>query len=278
MKIEIKDLNVKVGDFQLKDINLSIEKATIYGLVGRNGSGKTTLMKTICDFIKPVSGRILFDGKEMNENIVEIKKHMQIVFDELYMNDYLIVKKLIKVYQNLEYDFSESSFRKYLSEFGLAEKQLIKNFSKGETQKLLVGLALSLNPTLLILDEPTSGLDPISRNEILDIIKDYVIERDASVIISTHITSDLEKIVDYVAIIDNGKIILDERRDLLDDKYRLVSLDKEDNLVDKLIGKTEKINGYQGLIESQYLVDNNIGVIASIEDILNYLTKERTYD
>lgn len=273
MKLEIKDLNVYLGDFQLKDINMTIPLGSICGLVGRNGAGKTTLIRTVANNYKKDSGQILYNDKRMEEDEEEIKKKLQVVFDEPHINKFFKFKKTIKLFNRSPYDFNQEEFEGYLEKFEVDYKGDLRKLSKGQIQKFQIALALSLKPSLLILDEATAGLDPISRDDVLDALRDFVADGQASVLISTHITSDLEKLVDKIVMIDRGEIILDRPRDLLDEAYRFVRLAEDSLYLNDLIGPRKTSIGYEGLIKAETL-NEDIGQVASIEDIFSHLASK----
>ena len=220
MILDVKDLSKKYKDFELKNINITINDGSIMGFVGANGAGKSTTIKLILDLIKKDSGEVLFDGKKLNKNI---KNDIGIVFDECYyhndMNCIGIDKLLEKVYKNWDSDL----FFKYLELFEVSKEKEIEKFSKGMKMKLNIATALSHNAKLLILDEATTGLDPIVRNKILDIFSDFVSNKKNSILISSHIISDLERLCDKITYIDNGELLFSSDRKELLNKYSCIT-------------------------------------------------------
>lgn len=208
--LEIKNLNKKYDKFALKDINFNLEEGMIMGLVGRNGAGKTTIIKSIMDLIKIDSGEIKVFGKPLTK---ESKEDIGIVFDDGFFSEQYNAKQIGNILKYIYKNWDEKKYNNYLAKMDLPEDKIIKNFSRGMQMKLSFAIAISHNPKLLILDEPTSGLDPVFRNEILDMFMDFIQDERCSILVSSHITTDLEKIADYITFIDNGEIIFSKEKD-----------------------------------------------------------------
>lgn len=218
--LSLKDVNVRVNEnFQLKDISWNIPKGTICGLIGKNGAGKTTLIHTIMNLLDRRSGTILYDNMLYWENELEIKKMINCVFDDFLINKNMRIEKYVKslqaVYENFDYEF----YKKYMELFELKKDSKIKNNSLGMQKKLNILLTMACRPKILILDEPTSSLDPISRAMILDMLLEYMQDEENTVIFSTHITSDLDKIADYITLIEDGSIIFTKEKNDLIEEY-----------------------------------------------------------
>lgn len=218
--LSLKDVNVRVNEnFQLKDISWNIPKGTICGLIGKNGAGKTTLIHTIMNLLDRRSGTILYDNMLYWENELEIKKMINCVFDDFLINKNMRIEKYVKslqaVYENFDYEF----YKKYMELFELKKDSKIKNNSLGMQKKLNILLTMACRPKILILDEPTSSLDPISRAMILDMLLEYMQDEENTVIFSTHITSDLDKIADYITLIEDGNIIFTKEKNELIEEY-----------------------------------------------------------
>lgn len=218
--LSLKDVNVRVNEnFQLKDISWNIPKGTICGLIGKNGAGKTTLIHTIMNLLDRRSGTILYDNMLYWENELEIKKMINCVFDDFLINKNMRIEKYVKslqaVYENFDYEF----YKKYMELFELKKDSKIKNNSLGMQKKLNILLTMACRPKILILDEPTSSLDPISRAMILDMLLEYMQDEENTVIFSTHITSDLDKIADYITLIEDGSIIFTKEKNELIEEY-----------------------------------------------------------
>ena len=215
--LEIKDLNKNFDNKKiLKDINLSITEGKIIGLLGKNGAGKTTLIKLINDLLTPTTGKILVKGKEIG---VESKKVISYLPERTYLNKQMKVSEIIDYFKDFYDDFSEKKEKKLLKDLDLDINTKISKMSKGMQEKLQLVLVMSRNADLYILDEPLGGVDPATREYILDTILSNFNEK-ASIIISTHLISDIERILDEVIFIDKGKIILQSDADKLRNKEK----------------------------------------------------------
>ena len=212
----------KKSDFRLNDISFSLPGGAIMGLVGENGSGKTTTIGCILNTLIKESGTVKIFGKEMDDKSADIRDGIGVVFDANNFSDDLTATKISSVMRRIYSDWDDDSFCEYLSKFELPAKQKIKSFSRGMAMKLGIAAALSHRPKLLILDEATSGLDPIVREEILGIFLDFVCDDDHSILFSSHITADLEKIADYITFIHNGSMIFSEKKDELIYNYGMI--------------------------------------------------------
>lgn len=220
--ITIKHLNKSYKDFALKDVSLILPKGTVMGFVGQNGSGKTTTIKSILNLIPADSGEISVFNLNTNEHSVRIKEDIGIVFDELALPDVLNCKMVNNIMKNIYKNWDESVFFQYVEAFSLPADKIFKKFSRGMQMKVQMAVALSHNAKLLILDEATAGLDPIARNELLDILLEYMEDEEHSILMSSHITSDLERVADYVTFIDNGTILLSDEKYSITDNHMIV--------------------------------------------------------
>lgn len=224
--IEIRNLVKSYSDkFTLGEINLDIPSGIIIGLIGENGAGKTTLIKSILNIIRLDKGNIKIFEKDIKINESEIKENIGVVLDNMFFPELLMPKDINSIMKDVYKNWDEQLFNKYLSEFKLKNNQSIKSMSKGMRKKLEIATALSHHPKLLILDEPTSGLDPVVRNEVLDIFLDFIQDEEHTILLSTHITSDLEHIADKIIFINQGKVVLDQSRDDLLDNYGILKCD-----------------------------------------------------
>ena len=220
--INVKGLTKNYPNFSINNINLVVPKGYIVGLIGENGAGKSTTIKSILNLINKDSGSIEVFGLDHSKYELEIKQRIGIVFDESHFPDQLKAKDINTMMKNIYQNWDTPLFNQYLKQFKLPENQIIKEFSRGMKMKLSLATALAHHPKLLILDEPTSGLDPIVRNEILDIFLDFIQDEEHSILISSHITSDLEKIADYITFIHEGNIIFSESKDALLNDYVII--------------------------------------------------------
>ena len=196
------------SNFILDKLSFSLPYGSILGFVGENGAGKTTTIGCILNTVRKDSGMVKLFGKEMRDTDTDIREKIGVVYDGDNFPGFWTAKQLSQVMKGIYTQWDNALFQKYLENFHLPVKQKIKNYSRGMTMKLAIAVALSHHPQLLILDEATSGLDPIMRDEMLDVFLEFVQEESHSILLSSHITSDLEKVADYITFIHNGKLIL----------------------------------------------------------------------
>lgn len=211
--VEINGLTKKYDGFTLDNVTFSVPKGSIMGFIGQNGAGKTTTIKALLNIIEKDGGTIKMLGMDSVENEIEIKENLAVVFDELPLHDVLNVRNINIIMRDVYRNWDEKTYFAYAERFGLPLKKKIGQFSKGMKMKLQIAVALSHNARLLVMDEATTGLDPVVRNEILDIFLEYLQDENNSILMSSHITSDLEKIADSVTFIDRGKILLTGYKD-----------------------------------------------------------------
>ena len=203
-------------NFALDNVSFSIPYGSIMGFVGENGAGKTTTISCILNTITKDSGTIKLFGKELSDADTELREKIGVVYDGDNFPSYWTAEQLSRVMQGLYTKWDNALFQKYLDDFKLLPKQKIRHYSRGMAMKLAIAAALSHHPQLLILDEATSGLDPIMRDEMLDIFLEFVQEEDHSILLSSHITSDLDKVADYITFIHDGRLIMTaSKNDLL---------------------------------------------------------------
>lgn len=272
--IEMKNLNSKIGDFTLKDINMLIPQGSILGLVGKNGSGKTTLLNTICGTYLQTSGDLKVNGFTYEENEEELRKSFAMVYDVLDLNPYVKVKFLQKLYSDSNEDFDNEMFVELCEKYELGPNYRIQKLSFGMKKKLMMILALSSKPNVLLLDEPLIGIDPIQKKEFIGLIQDFMDDLNNSVIISSHQVEDIERISDYVAFIDDGKIVLFSDKESLLDKYVSVKLNDNDKAVSKIINPTYTSFGVEGIMDKKEAESNKIEYQrTSIEQIFVHMCK-----
>jgi len=249
--LEIKNLSKKYEEFELKDINLSLQKGMIMGLIGENGAGKSTTIKAILNLINTDNGEVKIFGKSNKEK--EIKEDIGVVLDDSFLSEYLNPNDINKIMKSIYKNWDEKIYFNYVEKFKLPKDKISKEYSSGMKMKLKIAVALSHNPKLLILDEPTSGLDPIARNEILDIFQEFIQDENKSIFVSSHITSDLEHIADYITFINNGEKIFTKTRDELLESYGIVRCSEEDF---KKIDKQDFIKYKKNRYEYDILIEN----------------------
>ena len=224
--IEIRELTKKYDGFTLDSVSFNVPKGSIMGFIGQNGAGKTTTIRALLNIIKADSGEIKLLGLDHLKNEYEVKERIAVVFDELPFHDSFTGTALSKMFSGLYGCWDEKRFFELCDRFGLPVKKKLKKFSKGMKMKMQIATALSHNAELLIMDEATTGLDPVVRNEILDMFREYLMEGDRSILMSSHITSDLEKIADCVTFIDRGKILLTGYKDDILDSHGVIKCTK----------------------------------------------------
>ena len=217
--IEIKGLCKSYGDFSLNNIDLTLPGGSILGLIGENGAGKTTTIKCILNLIRRDAGEITVLGHDNIREEKLAKQDIGLVLDECFFHDTLRPLDVGKILAPAYRQWDQKLFRDYLGKFGLPEKKLIKEFSRGMKMKLSLSAALAHRPKLLILDEATAGLDPVIRDEILDEFLGFIQDEDHAILMSSHITSDLEKVADYIAYIHQGEVVLSDAKDAILDSY-----------------------------------------------------------
>lgn len=221
--LEIHNLSKDYGDFVLDRVSLSLPRGVIMGLIGENGAGKSTTINCILNEIQKDSGEILIFGKDHISDEMEIKRKIGVVFDENHFPDIFTPMEIGKYMSGIYSDWEWVTYRQFLEKFELPKDKKIKDFSKGMKVKIAFTVALSHKAELLILDEATSGLDPIIRDDVLDMLIDFVQDENHSVLVSSHITSDLEKVADYITFLHKGQVIFSHEKDDLVDNYGIVN-------------------------------------------------------
>jgi len=206
--IEIRDLTVKYDGFTLDRINFDVAKGSIMGFIGQNGAGKTTTIKALLNIIKRDAGTIRMLGLDNIKDELDIKENISTVFDNIPFQEQLSAANLNTILKEVYKEWSSETFKKYLDRLSLPSRKKISTFSKGMKMKLQIAVALSHNAKLLIMDEATTGLDPVVRNECLDMFLEYLQDESHSILMSSHITTDLEKVADSVTFINKGKLLL----------------------------------------------------------------------
>lgn len=281
--LEVRNLTKQYADFTLDHVSFSIPKGTIMGLIGENGAGKSTTINAILDLIHKDDGTVTFWGQELS-SAKQLKEDIGVVFDGINFYETLTAAKVGKISQTAYKQWDDRLYREYLNRFQLPTDKEIKTFSKGMKMKLCIAVALSHRPKLLILDEATSGLDPVMRDDILDVFLEFVQDEEHSIMISSHITTDLEKVADTITFIHQGKVLFCKAKDELlyhygiircgaavfdeIDKSEILAYRKEDYQWNVLVADKEKARRrYKNAV-----VDD-----AAIDDImLLYVKGERT--
>jgi ABC-2 type transport system ATP-binding protein len=262
---------------------MSLEKGTLTGFIGPNGSGKTTTIKCILNIIKPDDGKISVLGMDSITNELEIKSKLGIVLDDGHFYEDLTLGKMKSLIAPMYPTWNNNSYQTYMKKFELLECKKIKDLSRGMRMKYALVLALSHGAEIFILDEPTSGLDPLVRSELIEILKDIVFEDNKTVLMSTHITSDLDKIADYLFFLYDGKIILQGQKDEIKDQHAIVKGNTEllqPDYENFFVGLNKSAYGFEGLTDNKaalkkVLTDKVVYEVPSIEDIMLYYTRRK---
>ena len=226
--IELKGIVKHYGDFRLDKVSFSVPQGCVCGFIGQNGAGKTTTIQIMLDSIKRDEGEVFLFGESIDGKSEILKQDIGVVFDEMGFHDFLTGKDINIIMKNIYRDWDEELFFDYMKRFSLPIKKKCGSFSRGMRMKLQIATALSHHANLLIMDEPTSGLDPIVRSEMLQIFREYVVEEDHTILLSSHITSDLEKIADMVVFINGGKILLSGYKDEILQSHGIVKCKKDE--------------------------------------------------
>ncbi len=252
--LEVKNLCKRYKGFELQNVNITLPKGMIMGFIGENGAGKTTTIKAILDIIKDYTGEIKVFGLDNRKDDKKIKENIGAVLDDMFFPEILTPNDINSIMKYIYKNWDSELYFKYLTDFALPNNKAIKTLSKGMRKKLEIATAISHHPKLLILDEPTAGLDPIARNEVIDIFQNFIQNEECSILLSSHITTDLEHIADYITFINNGNIILSKTREELLEDYGIVKCSKEEfEKIDKndFIKYKKSKYEYEVLVESK---------------------------
>lgn len=279
--LEIKDLSKIYKGFKLDNISFNLKKGYIMGLIGPNGAGKSTTIKLIMNLIKKASGSINVFGLDNIKHEKEIKQRIGFVYDESYFYEELNLIEMKNIIASFYKRWDNDIFNKYMKEFNLPVKKKIKQLSKGMKMKYSLAIALSHNAEFIIMDEPTSGLDPVFRREMLDILYSVIQDENKAILFSTHITTDLEKIADYITFLNLGNIVFSDTKDNILENYSIVKGDNSlltEEIENKFIGVQKNSFGFEGLtdctediekkFENKVLIEK-----ASLEDIMVYTVR-----
>ena len=276
--IELSHINKSFGDFAIRDLNLTVPSGTICGLVGENGAGKSTTIRLLMGVLRPDSGTASVLGADVSSpEFRDVKEDVGVVLDEAYFPESLNAVQVGKIMAATYRQWDQGLYDGYLKRFDLPSSKQFKDFSRGMRMKLAIAVALSHRPRLLVLDEATAGLDPIVRDEVLDIFNEFTREEDHSILISSHILSDLEKLCDYIAFIHQGNLLFCEEKDRLLEEYGIFtdSAEQLECLLPEAIVAREP-NGYGGV---RALIRRDLAPAGfqlekpSVEDIVLFLVK-----
>lgn len=255
--LQVNNLCKDFGGFKLNKVNFSLPKGSIMGFIGENGAGKTTTIKLMLNLLKKDGGAVQVFGQDSVQNERQIKQQIGVVLDESTFHDQLTAGHISKIMAHIYKNWDDRTYSLYLDRFQLPKGKIIKEFSRGMKMKLSIAAALSHDPKLLILDEATSGLDPVVRNEILDVFLEFIQNEEHSVFMSSHITSDLEKIADYITFIHQGSIVFSDSKDELLDSYGILKCGADDfKKIDEsdMVSYRKSSFGYEALIKDKNAV------------------------
>ena len=275
--IELKNVVKDYGDFKLDHISFAVPEGSVCGFIGQNGAGKTTTINLILDIINRDDGKINLFGKPVDKDHAYVRENVGVVFDEMGFHEFMTAKDINIMMKNIYKNWDEVAFFDYLKRFSLPSKKKCGAFSRGMRMKLQIAAAMSHKAKLLIMDEPTSGLDPIVRNEMIGIFRDFVVEEDHTILLSSHITGDLEKIADEVVFIDGGKIVLSGNKDEILEKHGILKCKKEEaSKVSEalIVGVEEEAYSTSILVNDRHaaakLYPDMVIEEAALEDIMIY--------
>lgn len=259
--LEIRNLTKKYKNFKLDNISFVIPKGFIMGFIGENGAGKTTTIKLIMNLLQKDAGEIKVFGKENVKHEREIKERIGFVYDDCFYYENLSIRDNGKIIAGFYKAWDWNVFNKYLRKFNLDDKQKVKELSKGMKMKFAIAIALSHKAEFIILDEPTSGLDPVMRRQVLEMLQQVMEDENVGMLISSHITSDLERIADYITYIKNGKIVFSMSISELQDEYVMIKGNK--NLlreIDRNIiyGLRETPYGFEGITREISKIESGV--------------------
>lgn len=276
--LKISNLNKNYPTFSLKDVSFEVKPGEIMGFIGRNGAGKTTTLKAIMNLIHYESGKITAFDKDMTENELENKQRIGFALSELNYYPNKTIRQLMNVTKRFYKNFDENKFNEVCKLFNLNLDKKLEELSSGMKVKYSVAIALSHKAELLILDEPTSGLDPVSRDEILDIFREIVKNKDRAILFSTHITSDLDKCASNITYIHNGKIVYTgEKKDFIGSYLFVKDKTKNKSLEKEYIASKELDDRIEGLIDAknkEIFIKNGIKPQEpDLEEIMVYLER-----
>lgn len=275
--LEIKDLTKTYPGFKLDNLNLTLPSGCIMGLIGENGAGKSTTIKLILDMIHKDSGTITILGKDNGDSMELTKEDIGVVMDEVGIPECMTAKQVGKVMKHTFKNWDEEEYRLLLQKLSLPNDKPFKDFSRGMKMKLGIAIAMSHGAKILILDEATSGLDPVVRDEVVEMFGEFTRNENHSILISSHIVSDLEKICDYIAFLHKGKLLLCEEKDQLLAEYGLIHCTAEELQkvpVNAIKYKKENPYGVEVMVlRSAMPVGTNVSPI-SIEELFVFMVKE----
>lgn len=279
--VNIKNMTKDFGTFSIRNLNLSIPQGYITGIVGKNGAGKTTIIKSILGMMPLEEGEISVLGMPLEKNEITIKDKIGIVMNDGCFYEALSLVKMKNIISKFYTQWDEKAFQHYMDYFQLPPQKKVKELSTGMRAKYNIALALSHHADLIIMDEPSSGLDPVAREELMDILSDLMQSEEKTVILSTHITSDLDRTADYIVLVDNGQVLLHLPKDELLDTHRLLKGTTDqlsDNVKKHLISYKTNSYGFEALTNNAPLLRSLSSKFVfekpTVEDILRFYARK----
>ncbi|MGF9977067.1 ABC transporter ATP-binding protein [Viridibacillus arvi] len=277
--VELKNVTKNFEEFSVKNINLQVKQGFVTGFIGENGAGKSTTIKMMMNLLKPDAGEVKLFGLDYKKHEKTIKERIGFVYDGNIFFAGLNLKDIKRIVAPAYKQWDDTLFYQYVEQFKLPLNKAIKTFSKGMQMKASLAIALSHHAELIIMDEPTAGLDPIFRRELLDLLQELMIEGNRTIFFSTHITTDLDRIADYIAFMQNGELVFNQSIHDLAENYALVKggMDLLDRDTEKdFVHIHRSSTGFEALTDNIREVKNTFGntVIIerpSLEDIMYYL-------
>ena len=275
----VRNISKRFSGFHLDDISFSLPKGYIMGLVGTNGAGKTTTLKLILNMIERNRGDISVFGLDAIKNERHIKQKIAVVFDTNIFVDEWTINETERAISPFYDEWNHKTFMEMLQKFQLSPKMNVGKLSRGMQMRLMLACAFSHNAQLLILDEPTSGLDPLARDELMEMLQDFIKDGKRSVLFSTHITSDLQKVADYITFLEHGKLMFTGSMEELLEKYVLIKGAPDElhaDLAKHIVGLRQTNMGFEGLISSA-LAKQYKGYVfdkPTIDDIVIFISKD----
>ena len=276
VKLSLKNLSKRYANFAVENVSFDIPSGSVVGLIGENGAGKSTIIKSILGVVRPDNGEIMFNGKNIYELTHDEKQMISFVYDDVALPLDLNMATLNKVLSKVYKKWDSEKFNLYLAKFNLPIDNPLNAFSKGMKMKAAMAVAFSHESELLVLDEPTSGLDPVVRDEILELLYDYNQQDDHAILLSSHITTDLEKICDYIVYIHNGKIVLNEEKDNLLNRYAVYPVNYmqlKEISQSAIVRVIKRDYGIDVLAIKERMPETFVGKQISLDDIMLFYSK-----
>ncbi len=275
--LEIKNLSKSFSGFRLEELNLTLPSGCIMGLVGENGAGKSTTIKLILDMLHKDSGSIAILGRDNGTDMELVKEDIGVVMDEVGVPECLTAKQVGRVMKHTFRNWNGDEYARLLRKLSLPDSKPFKDFSRGMKMKLGIAIAMSHGAKLLLLDEPTGGLDPVVRDEVVEMFYDFTRDEEHSILISSHIVSDLEKLCDYIAFLHQGKLLLCEEKDALLSEYGMIHGTAEQlSALDPTAIKYQKETPYgaEAMVLRKRIPDSMPVSPISIEELFVLMVKE----